>query len=522
MKQAEVIGFPTVGELLQFVYDAFGVLPRKHSLPGEFDETQKKTIQHALERLRKEDGDINENIGKLLATLGYLVTGHVPNPRINLMMNEVICDIGEVYLAVLKDDGTYWNKEKTIQWVINDFLISRLVFSLHKHFLSFNVVSEGFETPGSHWYLPEFSGGRIVMPLERVMRWIYAKCEMSQTAFHSLMPNGVARDYTADRRLENAQNWIKCQSPPSLAGLMMNFNVSFDRLEVTGRLTTKLREAFCIILVLARVSTYVCNAALKTYGAAYLEQICAEFKEDDKNATAEFSDFKEGTYSDVDDEGLSGPAADKYWMEQTHTFCKAYELNVRELSQELRSIPIEEHVDFFLDESNHRRLVTSYGPLAVGGTVRKARRGVDKFSAPMEFWEMLDAGLSLRRMLSMSDEQLAAFELELQQSGVEHMLTWLVPWLKAIKLNWKGDYKLAFPLIEMAFKRAKYCAGGNQKAIAKLFLSIAAKCQKKVPFRRGVMWAQYIGLDFPWLRAGHLSQEDLDDLREEMQRSWCL
>lgn len=194
------------------------------------------------------------------------------------------------------------------------------------------------------------------MPVERVMRWIYEKCEMSQTAFHSLMPNGAARDYTADRRLENAQNWIKCQSLPSLAGLMMNFNVSFDRLESIGRLTIQLREAFCIALVLARVSTYVCNAALKTYGAAYLEQVCAEFKEDDKNAAAEFSDFKEGTYSDVHNEGLLGSAADEYWMEQTHIFCKAYELNVRELSQELRSIPVEKHADFFLDESNHRRL----------------------------------------------------------------------------------------------------------------------------------------------------------------------
>ncbi|MFJ3057893.1 hypothetical protein [Herbaspirillum sp. NPDC087042] len=139
-------------------------------------------------------------------------------------MNEVICDISDVYLSVLKDDGTYLTKKETIRWVIDDYLIGRLIFSIHKHILRFNVASEGLVTPTGYWYLPDFQDGKVVMPLAKVMRWIYEESGMSQTGFHSLQPKVVEEVFETDRRLNNAQNWIKGNGLPSLSSLMMNFS----------------------------------------------------------------------------------------------------------------------------------------------------------------------------------------------------------------------------------------------------------------------------------------------------------
>ena len=56
------IGFPTLGDLIKFIYDAFGVLARKRGLENEIDETEKKSLQTALARLANEECDINEKV----------------------------------------------------------------------------------------------------------------------------------------------------------------------------------------------------------------------------------------------------------------------------------------------------------------------------------------------------------------------------------------------------------------------------------------------------------------------------
>ena len=61
-----VIAFPTQGEVLQFAFDAFGVLPRKHERGENFDEARKKSTQTALRRLAEEVGQLDENLGQLL------------------------------------------------------------------------------------------------------------------------------------------------------------------------------------------------------------------------------------------------------------------------------------------------------------------------------------------------------------------------------------------------------------------------------------------------------------------------
>jgi hypothetical protein len=94
------IGFPTQGELIQFIYDAAGVMPRKRGLEVGIDETTKKSIQTALSRLASEEGDVNNNFGKLTQQLSYLIAEHITNPRINYSVGEILFDVLDVYTAI--------------------------------------------------------------------------------------------------------------------------------------------------------------------------------------------------------------------------------------------------------------------------------------------------------------------------------------------------------------------------------------------------------------------------------------
>ncbi|MGK9568507.1 hypothetical protein O6461_24755, partial [Salmonella enterica subsp. enterica] len=73
--------FATQGELLKFAYDAFGVLPRKNKVAGDFDDESKKKIQKQLERLVKEEGHLAANYGEAVQLLSYILTGYLPSIR---------------------------------------------------------------------------------------------------------------------------------------------------------------------------------------------------------------------------------------------------------------------------------------------------------------------------------------------------------------------------------------------------------------------------------------------------------
>ncbi|MFC7298079.1 hypothetical protein [Herminiimonas aquatilis] len=518
----ETIGFPTLGELVQFSYDAFGVLPRKRSLDNEINESNKKSIQKALIRLKNEEGDINENMGSLIKDLSFLIAGHIPNPRVSLAIGEILADIEELYLSVLQSEGTYWDKKKTIQWVISDHLISRFAFSLHRNMLSFNVAAGGLKMPDGYWFLPIFSDKKITMPLETVMRWIYGQCECTQASFHC--PQGALsqENFEQSRRLDNAKNWIKSRKPPSLSGLMWNFNEGFKALSgskgemPTITITPQMRESFSIALVLGRASSYVFNAILENFGRAYAEEICSQFREQYAHAEEEFHDFKVGNEQYVADEKFSLIEADRFWAEETELFCKGYRDNMAEYNAFFRSIPFEMHGEWIASEAKRDQLIQQFGKLVVSDLVGQRQRSANRNEVPQAFWICLGKGLELKSNPLVSAEEIESLEQEAKAARVDKLLGWLVPWLRANRYYRLGESALAFHEIEDAFFKAKYCAGGNQRTVVKLFVKLAARNKKWSAFKRGVSWAAFIRLDFPWLRNGLPSDDKMKYLFEEM------
>lgn len=179
-----VVGFPTQGEVLQFAFDAFGVLSRKHERDENFDEVRKKSTQTALRRLANEVGQLDQNLGKLLPTFSYLIAGVLP-PREILAFGDVFFDLFDTYRHTLKTEGTYLTKSETAKWFLLERAVPRLAISLAKQLQRYNVAADGLLVPpDALWYLPKRDGDSWRWPLERVMRWAYDLCGTSIQRFH--------------------------------------------------------------------------------------------------------------------------------------------------------------------------------------------------------------------------------------------------------------------------------------------------------------------------------------------------
>ncbi len=180
------ICFATQGELVKLAYDAFGVLPRKDACHDDIDETQKKAIQKQLERLAKEEGGLLSNFGQVTQTLSSILTAYLPNIQIASAIGDLLDDLLNAYSRLVREEGTYLNKADTLRYFISIRAIPLLVVSLNQSLLKHRISDLALETPeDTFWYLPSVAeDGSLVMPLEKVMRWVYMRCDLSQTQFH--------------------------------------------------------------------------------------------------------------------------------------------------------------------------------------------------------------------------------------------------------------------------------------------------------------------------------------------------
>ena len=91
--------FPTQGELVQFTFNVFGLMPRKYDPSDEFDEKSKKSFQRLLQRLGDEEGLLLNNFEKALDTFHQLLASQIADqvsfasshPLIKLTIDDISC-----------------------------------------------------------------------------------------------------------------------------------------------------------------------------------------------------------------------------------------------------------------------------------------------------------------------------------------------------------------------------------------------------------------------------------------------
>jgi hypothetical protein len=509
------VSFPTQGEVIQFVFDALGVLPRKNDDDASLDETGKKSIQKALQRLALEEGALDQRLGEMVRALSFLVAGTV-KPRVCLVLGDILSDLFEIYQNTLRDEGTFLTKSDTVKWFSLESAAFRLPISVAKHLQRYNVAADGLVTPAEiYWYLPTRGPDGWIWPLEKVMRWAYQLAGISAQKFHC--PDGVGHS-TQAQNYDSAKNWLtgRGRGAPTWATLLKNFNQSFDALDQRqtepncSPLSENQKNSIRMALFAARATTYISKSMLAHHGDAVLQEFCLRYDIVANCVVEDAQKVSNCVQRIITKQNISLSEQDGLWEAVCTDYWRQFADNQYEVTQALNNnrITNAEAVDI----SCRRGLLASL-------PFQKPEAFAPQHSIPDGFSEAISDGFALRKNSDLSIDKIEEYAARLDDCGLSHVLPWMVPWQKATYHYRAERYEDAYPFIQDAFEKAQYCAGRNQYLLLNKYIELAAKNNKWRDFKRGIEWATYLGFEVRWLRQDEPTDENLQFVYEVMKKA---
>lgn len=516
--------FVSLGQLIKFAYDATGILPRKRAEQTGLDEKDVKRIQKQLERLVEEEGSLVDRSEKLIQTLSYELAGSIQNPKVSFALGESMIDLLDVYNHVVRDEGTYLSPKDSLRWFCGAHAIPRLVLSIQKHALRFNIAAEGLiAPPETDWYLPDISGDSITWPLDKAMKWVYAHCQTSRTQFHSAGKVVRQDDPEIHQNLENASNWQSGETLPSWPGLHWNFSRSMDRLVAAEEpyrhaISAKEKESILYVLFLARLSTYVSKKLKEAYGPKILTEMVELFKRQRDWLAADLKILKAQTVDFMEQHEVPEQEQNSVWFELSNRYWSWFADRARHCGATMQEL-IAASDDHVIPEVEVAQLCGQYSDYTVRSVLDSLTSASDLKKNLLGFPEALFKGFDLKKSTTTTEVDVAAYEAEVRENGLLNTLEWMVHWNRALLHYRKHEDKDAFRHIEKAFELAKYSAGQKQYEIVNQFIELAAKNNNWKSFKNGVFWANYLGISVRWLRQDEPTDDNLRGVFELMKNA---
>jgi hypothetical protein len=502
--------FATQGELVKLAYDAFGVLPRKEAAHDDFDENAKKAIQKQLGRLAKEKGHLVSNFGEAVRLLSNILTGYLPSIRIMGAIVDPLADLHDAYNVLVRSEGTFLDKAETLRYFISIKAVPLLVVSLNQSLLRYKIADFALDTPEDEfWYLPSVADdGKLTLPLEKVMRWAYQLCDISQTQFHYPGKNAASNDAALLHNLDNAINWTRGSSLPSLAALVKNFNASFEAMAEHEREVPRAVQASILTaLVLARLASYIAKEIVRAYDVHYLADVCNQFRNYALWITEDVNEFK-AELQPIMQRQESPEAALAVWFHACSHYWGFFYAKADAVVDALQRLQ-DARPGLPMREDVIAALKSKYGLFVVCTRLDLAQRQMS-YSPPEGFVEMLHKGFLLKQGAATQWMQIDDYADQVKAYGLDEHLCWMEPWLRAVYHYRKADFKAAMSYFQDAFDRAKYRAGKNQYKLVNQYVEVAAKNDKRQCFKKGIEWAQYLGIKVRWLRDDEPTEEKLE------------
>jgi len=119
-------------------------------------------------------------------------------------------------------------------------------------------------------------------------------------------------------------------------------------------------------------------------------------------------------------------------------------------------------------------------------------------------------GLELKDGTQVSKDQIEQFGTELKHGQADLYLPWILDWIYGAFYYRNKQYEIAYPFFKSAFEAARYCAGKDQYKLVNQYVQLAAKNNKRSDFKKGIEWAQFLGIEIRWLRKDEPTEEKLD------------
>ncbi|OGB25184.1 MAG: hypothetical protein A3I66_19035 [Burkholderiales bacterium RIFCSPLOWO2_02_FULL_57_36] len=511
--------FATQGELVKLAYDAFGVLPRKEASHDDIDETQKKAIQKQLVRLAKEEGGLLSNFEQVIKTLSSILTAYLPSIQVMSAIGDPLDDMLDAYSRLVREEGTYLSKAETLRYFISTKAIPLLVVSLNQSLLKHRLTDLALETPeDTFWYLPTVAeDGRLVLPLEKVMRWAYVLCDLSQTQFHYPGKNPRSDNNRLQQNLDNAIKWTRGARLPALPALFKNLEESFAALADSGREVPKgLQASILVALMVARVSSYIAREIATAYDHQYLADVCQQFREYALWIADDINEFK-AELAPVMQRQESPESALFMWLNACSHYWAFFDSKLAAVANTMQQLENARPGGAIRDDVL-AALKSKYGLFAVCSLQDLIQRH-SAFPPPRGFAELLNQGFSLKDDVATRLDQIDEYSAQVAAYGLDEQLCWMEPWLRGVYRYRKEEFEAAMPHFQTAFENAKYRAGKNQYKLVNQYVELAAKNDDRRGFKKGIEWAQYLGIKVRWLRDDEPTEEKLDYVYFMLQKA---
>ncbi|NVZ99265.1 hypothetical protein [Pseudomonas gingeri] len=501
---------PTLGEVLKYLVDASGILPRKardREDDTEFDEVEAKSFRKRLERIAKEDCHLQKNMEEIIQLHAKTLSRYIRCPFRATQITELLNDLYESYASMVKSIGTFLTKADTTRYFLTTYAVEGAVRALARDWIKYQGhIYASAHPPEAFWYLPTRDEHQAwFMPLDKVLSWAYDACGQTLATFHH--PCGVDDPNDNLKRNERAaRSWKKAKRPPSLPVLVKNLEDSFAAQAQAGKpVDQQLQNAIVTCAAIARITTCIALDARDAFGEPYLQELAGQIQLYAGWMNAEIDEYMRNLEEEIRERNIDD-AREKVLLgtRMAPSFWGFFEAK-RSAADELMT--------HYMDSKGAvspeviRWLDKRYGSYAA--KVRQdviARWQLDK-PAGLEVY--LDRALALKNKPSATVQEVDQLALQMKDNGLSERLPWLLHWLRGVIAYRAEDYTTAAPHYREAFLHAKYSAGETQYILVNQYLEVMAKTRQWLAFKQGAQWACYLGLSVRWLRDKEPTDENL-------------
>ncbi|MCK0713587.1 hypothetical protein ACFO0U_05930 [Chromohalobacter sarecensis] len=510
---------PTLGDVVKILFDITGVLPRtkeNQKGPTGFAEEQKKTIQTRLQRLTKEQGELQPNVEKLFTLLAECLEPYIRCPVRERQLTGLINDLYGLYVSLVTTQGTLMSKRDSIRFLLVTYLADEGTRSLTKEWLKYlGFVVQPIRPSDPFWFLPTTEAGRQVSPLSKVLYWAYDSCGQTLVNFHR-QPSSEGQDPKPNewQNEKTARNWHQGRHIPYLGNLLQNLKESFEVQEaVDNPIDKPLQDAIITHAALARMVTMATSIISQAYGQDFLDELCEQIR----LYASWMNEELEGFYREYEEQlGQIGPDPDHdaqvlLGLKMAPHFWKFFETKRQSSTEILRHhISPAGEPDPLIVNWNESRYGSYVSQVPVD-TVSRWRQPPSVGIVPL-----IERGLSMRKDPELRPATIDALEEDLNRAEVAERLTWLLHWLRGVVCYRAEDYASAATHYQQAFDAAKYTAGEYQYLLVNQYIEVMAKTRQWRPFKKGVLWACYLGVSVRWLREDKPTADNLKGVYELM------
>ncbi|MGS0679977.1 hypothetical protein ACVBIL_02330 [Shewanella sp. 125m-7] len=506
---------PSIGDITKALFDHAGVLPQKDddsTVVG--DEKTKKKIQTQLRRLAKEDSELEKNLTSLLELLADLIFEATNNSKITCACMASVGDVLTQYLDLVRGDGTFLSKSESAKWLIKTKLLDRTILSYQKNTLKYNVPASNILSPSdAFWWLPDFTEQNIQFPLAKAMNWIYSVCETNQTHFH--FPDfGFTDNYRLSQNLENASRWATGKNLPSWPSLLQNLTASISAMEKAASsqykrtVNSETFHSFKTILFFARFSTSVFAELEREFGREFIIDITKHLKRQDRRLGKVHQNLKASLSKAIDSYEIRDPLViNRIWFDKTQEFWEQKSIQFRQGSKSI-DLRFREKYKSGFKPTDIKFFLQSVEPFFLSPLLEEARENTIAMAPPL-FLELLLEGLRLRKVPNVNVEKIEQFTKQVNEANLDCYLSWVVNWVWATYYYRREEHTLALPHYSKAFQEAKYCGGQDQYLLVNQYIESCAKNRLWRDLKKGIAWANYLGIKVRWYRGLDESEERL-------------